>query len=111
MIKRKNRSDTLAEFNKRAVELFGTNKISYKQAKDHNLLLYWKGTPCEKGHLTFSYVSTRGCRQCAIDSNTFRNKPELVPSQQEKITKKNIEEIKYKLEMKKLDKEYSYDFD
>lgn len=80
-----------------------------KQAMESGLLLYWPGKPCKNGHLTYRYTNNCKCRQCALDeiaSERWGNVPD-----KELEIKKSLDDAVYKIKMKKLEKEYSYDFD
>ena len=45
-------------------------KRSLKEAKELNLIRYWTGKPCEAGHLSERYVSSRHCVVCQKERTT-----------------------------------------
>ena len=109
-MKRNSKAMTLNIFTEKAMKLFGTTKITREQAKDYGLVFYWSGEPCGKGHLTFRYTKSCDCRQCALQGAFDRNHPELAVPSEEVQSRKVLENLKYELELKKLEKE-DYDYD
>lgn len=104
------KAKTLKMFSKKAMELFGTTKITREQAKENDLVFYWSGEPCIKGHLTFRYTKSCDCRTCSLEGNFDRNRPDLAIPNEEVQSRKALENLKYELELKKLQKE-DYDYD
>lgn len=105
-MKRKSKTDTLMKFTKDATKLFGSNHITREQAVSADLKFYWTGKPCVRGHVTFRYVDNRVCRQCALDNFALQTYGD---SHAELEIKNNIDDIEYRLELKRLEKEYDYD--
>lgn len=105
-MKRQSKSKTFNTFIKKATEIFGSPKITRDQAVSENLLFYWTGNPCEKGHQTYRYVSNRVCRQCSLNDYSLKNYGD---NHEEQELKSNIADLEYQLELKRLEKEYDYD--
>lgn len=105
-MKRKGKTETLMKFIKAATELFGSNHITREQAVSADLKFYWTGKPCARGHVTFRYVNNRVCRQCALDDFALKNYGDPHVGLE---VKNNIDDIEYRLELKRLEKEYDYD--
>lgn len=100
------RSATFINFNAKAMELFGTSKITRDQAVSKGLVFYWTGIECDRGHLTFRYVSNRMCRQCKQEDNSLSNYGDDHAGLD---TKNAIDDLEYRLELKRLEKEFDYD--
>ena len=105
-MKRKSKTDTLMKFTKDATKLFGSNHITREQAVSADLKFYWTGKACVRGHVTFRYVDNRVCRQCALDDFALKNYGDSHAGLE---IKNNIDDIEYRLELKRLEKEYDYD--
>lgn len=105
-IKRKSKTATLREFTYKATEIYGTAKITRQQSIEANLKFYWTGDACPRGHVTYRYTNNCVCRQCNLDDLEKLNYGE----KHEGLEVKNkTEDLKYQLELKRLEKEYDYD--
>lgn len=106
ILKRKNKTDTLLAFNYKATKIYGTAKINRDQALQSGLKFYWTGEACPKGHVTYRYVSNMSCRQCKIEAFELLNYGDMHEGLE---IKNKTEDLEYKLELKRLEKEYDYD--
>lgn len=39
-------------------------KLSLKQAREQDSIVYWTGKPCVNGHTTWRMTASKKCRQC-----------------------------------------------
>lgn len=60
--------DTWTIFNRKATDLFGSNKITFDQATEAGLLFY-AGSECLSCGSVYRYTSNRKCRRCTLQSN------------------------------------------
>ncbi len=109
--RRKDKTATLNENRSKALEIYGTDKITRKQAIAANILFYWSDKPCKSGHIGFRYTKGYGCRVCKLDAVFKHKRPqdfEAISSM--KDGKRKLEDLKFNREMEKIESEYSYDF-
>lgn len=52
------------------------NLLSRKQAMQKGLIHYFTGKPCHKGHITYRFVKTGHCADCATERNRSQTKVE-----------------------------------
>lgn len=110
--KRKDKTTTLNENQSKALEIYGTHKITRKQAVEADILVFWSDKPCKNGHTGFKYTKSRECRVCKIESNFKQTNPqEFEATSAMKDGKRKLEDLKLKREMEKIEKGFDYDFD
>ena len=66
--RRKDKTATLNENRSKALEVYGTDKITRKQAIEADILVYWSEKPCKYGHTGFRYTKGGICRVCKMKS-------------------------------------------
>lgn len=109
--KRKDKTATLNENQSKALEIYGTHKITRKQAVEADILVFWSDKPCKNGHTGFKYTKSRECRVCKIEANFKQTNPqEFEAISSMKDGKRKLEDLKFNREMEKIESEYSYDF-
>lgn len=111
-LKRKDKTTTLNENQSKALKIYGTHKITRKQAVEADILVFWSDKPCKNGHTGFKYTKSRECRVCKIEANfKQRNPQEFEATSAMKEGKRKLEDLKLKREMEKIEKGIDYDFD
>lgn len=110
--KRKDKTTTLNENQSKALEIYGTDKITREQAAEADILVYWSEKPCKYGHTGFRYTKGGICRVCKMKANFKQRKPqEFEATSAMKDGKRKLEDFKLKREMEKIEKGFDYDFD
>lgn len=111
-LKRKDKTTTLNENQSKALKIYGTHKITRKQAVEADILVFWSDKPCKNGHTGFKYTKSRECRVCKIEANFKQTNPqEFEVTSAMKDGKRKLEDLKLKREMEKIEKGFDYDFD
>lgn len=111
-LKRKDKTTTLNENQSKALKIYGTHKITRKQAVEADILVFWSDKPCKNGHTGFKYTKSRECRVCKIEANFKQTNPqEFEATSAMKDGKRKLEDLKLKREMEKIEKGFNYDFD
>lgn len=110
--RRKDKTTSLNENQSKALKIYGTHKITRKQAVEADILVFWSDKPCKNGHTGFKYTKSRECRVCKIEANfKQRNPQEFEVASAMKDGKRKLEDLKLKREMEKIEKDFNYDFD
>lgn len=110
--RRKDKTANLNENQSKALEIYGTDKITREQAAEADILVFWSDKPCKNGHTGFKYTKSRECRVCKIEANfKQRNPQEFEATSAMKDGKRKLEDLKLKKEMEKIEKGFDYDFD
>ena len=110
--RRKDKTATLNQNLNKALEIYGTDKITREQAVSANILFYWSEKPCKYGHIGFKYTKGHRCRVCTLNAAFKKERPqdfEAISSM--KDGKRKLEDLKLKREMEKIEKGFDYDFD
>lgn len=110
--RRKDKTTNLNENQSKALEIYGTDKITREQAAEADILVYWSEKPCKYGHTGFRYTKGGICRVCKMKANfKQRNPQEFEATSAMKDGKRKLEDLKLKREMEKIEKGFDYDFD
>lgn len=110
--KRKDKAASLNESQSKALKIYGTDKITRKQAVEADILFYWSDKPCKYGHTGFRFTKGSTCRVCKINANFKQRKPqEFEVTSAMRDGKRKLEDLKLKREMEKIEKGFDYDFD
>ena len=110
--RRKDKTTSLNENQSKALEIYGTHKITRKQAVEADILVFWSDKPCKNGHTGFKYTKSRECRVCKIEANFKQTNPqEFEVTSTMRDGKRKLEDLKLKREMEKIEKGFDYDFD
>lgn len=78
-VKQPRRKDKTVSLNKnqsKALEIYGTHRITRKQAVEADILVFWSDKPCKNGHTGFKYTKSRECRVCKIEANFKQTNPQ-----------------------------------
>lgn len=103
--KRKPANDQWMIYNQRATEKYGSNKITFDQAKESGLLFY-AGSDCLMCGNPYRYVSTRSCRRCTLENTKRQNYKErtVIEDAAKEVTKRTKARI-YSLEDARIERE------